>query len=152
MSNELALGAVEISTGPSTWLNVNDEANGFDVGVNSFSDRTLTQKQRSVGEDALWVRGAPVIASAPGNVGEPFEVWVTGTDHFDFDSKVNALVSYLTQVTFSLRRTIGNSRQTWTCFAVSDLRIQTSQAFLVATTGLVSCTVPRLPDVTLESV
>lgn len=152
MSIDLVV-ATEISTGPTTWVSLEDEAAGYELEKTSFSDRTITAKQHSVGDDLVWLRGSVVLASAPGNVTETLAVWVTGTDAFDFDTKVADLTRWLTeQVTFQIRRTIGNSRQTWTCFASTQVRISTQQEYMVATTGLVTATITRLPDVVLESV
>lgn len=143
--------AVAISLGAG-WLELEDEENGYEVGANSFAERTLTAKQRKVGEEAVWLKGSPTLASAPGNVTENLEVYVTAPDPFTFDTRVQVLVDAVGQLTFQIRRTIGNSRQTWDCYASPNVRIQTSQPFFVATTGLVAVEVNRYPDVTLESV
>lgn len=143
--------AAEVSWAGS-WFALEDEANGFELGANSFGQREITMKTRKVGEDRVDLKGALTLAAAPGNVTETIEVYVSANDQATFDARMQQVENLLTQLKFQLRRTIGNSRQTWDCFAAEQIQITTNQPFLVATTGLISAQVPRLPDVLLETV
>lgn len=149
MTDLVVAADISIAAG---WLELEDEENGYEIGANSFSERTLTAKQRKIGEDAVWLKGGPTLASAPGNVTENLEVIVSGDDQFSFDTRVQALINALGQLAFQLRRTIGNSRQTWSCYASPNVRIETSQPYMVATTGLVIAEINRYPDVVLEMI
>lgn len=145
--------SVQLETSPGVFLELEDETNGREMGGGSFADRTITTKQRTVGDDQPWLRGTLVTASAPGNVVEMLEVWVTEADHYSFDQQVETIVKAITeQLSYQVIRTIGNSKETWTCMASTNVSVKTQKEYILATTGLISAQVPRLPDVTRVSV
>jgi hypothetical protein len=142
---------VAVST-PTGWLALEDEANGLEIGAESFASKTLTPKTRKIGDDRVDFEGTLTIAMARGMVTEPIQVIITGETHDDYDTKEQQVIAAFQQLSFQVTRQIGNSKQTWDCFCSENIQITTEQPHMFATMGVVTIDVPHLPSITQELV
>lgn len=144
----LAVSA-EVSTPGGGWLLLEDEENGLGLHTDTYAERTQTRRTKTA--DGQWIGGSFGLRSVPESVEETVGVWVDGIDsQWTFRERMQAVQECFDQMRYTVRFTVGDMRETWTCVVPAEYSIATEQAFLVATTGLIKAKVLRLPKVTRE--
>lgn len=131
------------------WFDLEDEVNGYVMHADSFASKQ--QQLRTVEAEGDYVEGTYTLRAVRGNVVEDVVVIVSGATNYEFRTRLQTVTDALEQLTFGMRVTLGDAKETWTCFA-SDYTVETSQPFHVAKKGILRSRVKHLPAVTLEQV
>lgn len=137
----------EISNGAS-WVNLNDHTN-YQVAGDALGE-TAVQRRRITATSPV-IEGEYEVHSVRGNVTEQVPVWVYGATHAAVAANFAQLATLFSQGTFSIRVTLNNSRETWTCFS-ADYSLGRGQAYSHNGRALFNAQVPRLPAVSYEVV
>lgn len=141
--------SLQIETSPGTYLELENPAGGYQTASEALAQRDVDFRQLVL--DTPWTEGSVVVQSVRTNVVEPVSIWVTGPDHYTFDTRVQTLTNALEQLSYHIKRTLANSLQTWDCMP-AKYSILTQAEYLWATRGLVRAQVPRYPTMTIASV
>lgn len=131
------------------WIELEDEAAGYELHADSFASKQVSLRKTEAEGD--WVEGSYTTRAVKGNITEPLVVLVTGTSVYECQVLTKALTDALEQLQFSLEVTLGDSKETWRCFA-SEYTIESSQPLMFADKVIVRASVPHLPTVVREQV
>lgn len=132
--------------GPSGWIDLEDEENGYSLHDDFASSRGTTQRRTNT--QGEWVEGTFTVRSVRESVTESVAVWVEGTTPFELAEKVQALTDALDQLAFGMEVTFGDSKETWQITQPADYTEAYDKAYRFATLCLVRATVSRLPTLT----
>ena len=95
-----------------------------------------------------YVDGTYLINAVRENVEETLSVFVYAPDHLRLVEAVDAVVDAFTQLTYRTYVEIDGSCRVWSCYAASEVSVQSGREFKHARMAQVSVTVPRLPAIT----
>lgn len=132
--------------GPSGWIDLEDEANGYTLHDDFANSRATTQRKTDTMGD--WVEGTFTVRAVRENVTESVAVWVDGTTPYQLATKVEALTDALDQLAFQMVVRFGDSEETWQIVQPADHVEAYDKAYRFSTLCLVRATVSRLPTLT----
>lgn len=140
--------SVQIET-PTGWLELEDEANGYTVGADSFVSSAVTHRKTEINSE--WMEGTFISRAVRENVTETVAVYVTGNSPHQLATRLNRLTDGFNQLSYAMVVRFGDVSETWSCW-VSDYTVATKTELRHATIAVVSATVPRLPSVAQSKV
>lgn len=136
---------------PSGWVELEDEANGYELHAESFTSRAV--QQRTVNSPGEWISGTFARRSTKENVTEPVSILVDGAgSHFAYATRMKVLRDAFDQTSYTFRVRFGDVLETWVCTMPADYTESCEQPFRFATTGILRVQVAHLPDVTIVEV
>ena len=128
--------------GPAGPIELQDPAHGYELHKDTFATAATTHRKQEVSSE--WMEGTFTSRGVRDNILEQVVVWVSGATQYEFQSRLQAIIDALEQLSFTMTKTLGNARWDWSC-SMADYSVETSQEMLFATTGLIRAQVPRRP-------
>lgn len=126
------------------WLELEDPGNGYSLGKDTFSSRSITHKKVEI--DSPWLEGSFVNRAYRNNVIETVAVYVSGSSAETFLQRMRALEDLFSRPQYNMQIRIESRTELWRCQS-ADMTIETSQELMVAKSALVRAQVPRMPQV-----
>jgi hypothetical protein len=133
--------AASIET-PTGWLDLEDEASGYELSYDSFSAQAVSHRKTVLQSE--WIEGSFITRSVRENITEKVSVYVRGDTPFMLAERLARLTDGFDQLSFAMVVRFADSQETWSC-STSEYTISTKQEMRFATMALVSADVPRLP-------
>lgn len=147
MADDLAVQAsIQTQLG---WVDLEDIANGYELGKESFTEQGVSWRKQTVSSD--WLEGTFVNHGVRENVVEKLSVYVTGATPYEMAVRMKVITDALGQTRFGLKFTFDDLQETWSC-TMSDYTISSTQELRFSKLALVQASISRLPSVALAQV
>ena len=147
MNQEIDI-SVMIET-PTGWLELEDEANGYTLGADSFASSATTHRKTEINSE--WMEGTFVSRAVRENVTETVAVYVSGDTPHQLAMRLEKLTDGFNQLSYAIVVRSADIADTWSCW-VSDYTVATKTEMRHATIAMVTATIPRLPGTTKTKV
>lgn len=127
---------------PGGSLQLEDEANGYELEVASFGEVATGWRRHEV--ENQWVEGAFTVGAVKENLSLPLAVYVTAPTGALLQTRLKALTDALDRLAWTMTFVEGGVSTQYKC-QVSDYTTTRSQAYRVARHALVRASVPCSP-------
>ena len=126
------------------WLSLTD-GDVYRVQGDTMAEYRVSMRRQEATNP--YVDGTFLVNAVRENIEEAISVYVYSHDHLALVEAVDAVVDAFTQLSYRTYVEIDGSCQVWSCYAATEVSVQSGREFKHARMAQVNATVPRLPAV-----